>query len=71
MKNSEEDKDENKSIMEYNFGEIIKNDEIKCYSISSGGKITIYSIGFDIKKSEKTYYESKLTLTKIRELNDI
>lgn len=62
----EKDEEEKRCIIEYNFGEIIKEDDIKCYSISRGGKITIFCIGLDTKTREQIYYESKLTLTKIR-----
>ena len=57
--------------MEYTFGDIIKQDDIKRYSISKGGKIKIYCDSFDRKNNKLIYYESNLILTKIRELNDI
>lgn len=65
-------KDQDKmSIRKYQFGQVIKRDEIPCFSIERGGKIVTYQTLLDKMTKKEIIYESRLKLNEVRALNEM
>lgn len=60
-------KDKNK-LKKYEFGTIVENEKLPCFKIEREGKITVYWNITDMKTKKLVAYESKLCLTKIKDM---
>lgn len=54
--------EEKKRLRKYQFGQVIKRDEIPCFSIERGGKVVTYQTLLDKMTKKEIIYESRLKL---------
>jgi hypothetical protein len=55
----------------YEFGTIILNESLPCYKIEKSGKITVYMNMMEMGTKKEVTYESKLSLSKVRNMSEV
>lgn len=53
----------------YEFGDLVVKNNVPCYKIDRGGKITCYLSMVDRKTNKEVTYESNLVLSKSKDIS--